>query len=399
MRKNGFFLLVPLPLLLQACGSGVPESDGMLTLQGNEPVVIRDPEKQKALCEAQYCEPNYLLYANFAKKRPPSVLNRPEPQAPTPVPEVDQAPVVPPAFLEDSDLYDYAKERLKVREAWAFGEGESVVVADIDSGIDLTHPDLMSNLWRNPGESESNPGTDHDGNGLPNDVHGFDFYAGKGSPTDENGHGTHTAGTIGALRNGKGVIGVAPRVKIMALRFLGPEGQGTTEGAIRAIRYAVRMGARVISASWGGSGFSSLLAQAVSEAVDAGVVFVAAAGNEGRDMDRLPVYPAAYPGAIAVAATDPFDRLTSFSNYGAGNVWIAAPGERIVSTYPGGAYASLSGTSMATPHVAGAVALKLGQNRSLTPAAVKTLLCSSADRAGINGTRCGRMNVARLLAN
>jgi thermitase len=228
-------------------------------------------------------------------------------------------------------------------------------------------------------------------------VHGYDFYADRGNPVDENGHGTHTAGTLGATRNGGGVVGVAPKVKVMAIRFLGPEGQGTTEGAIRSIRYAVRMGARVISASWGGAGFSSLLAQAVQDAVDAGVVFVAAAGNEGRDIDRVPVYPASLPGVIAVGASNSIDQYAGFSNFGVASVWVAAPGDRIYSTHLEGRYASLSGTSMATPQVAGAVALALGKSRSMSPASVKQLICSTADSRFQAQVRCGRINVGRML--
>ncbi len=393
MRKNGFFLGIGLTFLLQACGSGAPEADGVITMVNQEPVVIRDQVRAKQICETQYCEPNYLLYANFARRRPPSnpVLT----PTPAPRPALDHS--VPLNFGKGGDLYDMAKVIMNVSEAWEKSEGEQVVVADIDSGIDLTHPDLVPNLWSNPSESAQNPGRDHDGNGLPNDVHGFDFYANRGEPLDENGHGTHTAGTIAASRDGSGVIGVAPKVKIMAIRFLGPEGQGTTEGAIRSIRYAVRMGARVISASWGGPGFSSLLAQAVQEAVDAGVVFVAAAGNEGRDIDRVPVYPASLPGVISVAASNSVDQLAGFSNFGLSSVWVAAPGDRIYSTHLNGKYASLSGTSMATPQVAGAVALALGKNRSMSPASVRQLICSTADSRFQSQVRCGRINVGRML--
>jgi subtilisin family serine protease len=393
MRKNGFFLGIGLSLLLQACGSGAPEADGIITLVNQEPVVIRDPVEAKQVCETRYCEPNYLLYANFARRRPPATLSVTPTPAPRPAPDES----VPVNFGKSGDVYDMAKVIMNVSEAWEKGSGEQIVVAAIDSGVELDHPDLIANLWRNPGESVEHPGRDHDGNGLPNDVHGYDFYADRGSPVDENGHGTHTAGTIGATRDGVGVVGVAPQVKIMAVRFLGPEGQGTTEGAIRSIRYAVRMGARVISASWGGPGFSSLLAQAVQDAVDAGVVFVAAAGNEGRDIDRIPVYPASLPGVIAVAASNSVDQLAGFSNFGVSAVWVAAPGDRIYSTYLDGRYASLSGTSMAAPQVAGAVALALGQNRSLSPAAVKRLICSTADSRFQSQVRCGRINVGRML--
>jgi hypothetical protein len=184
---------------------------------------------------------------------------------------------------------DSAKMLMNTTSAWRVTEGSpEVVVAVIDSGIQIQHPDLRANLWTNAKEAGGAPGKDLDGNGYAHDVHGYDFYAKKGDPEDENGHGTHTAGTVAALKNGLGVIGVAPQVKIMPLRFLGPQGQGSTADAILAVRYAVRMGARIISASWGGPGYSSYLAQAVQEAIEAGVIFVAAAGNDGNDLSRMP---------------------------------------------------------------------------------------------------------------
>jgi len=285
-----------------------------------------------------------------------------------------------------------------VAGAWSVTQGSpEIVVADIDSGMDMEHPDLKGNLWINPGESDGSPGRDLDGNGYANDVHGYDFYAKKGSPQDENGHGSHTAGTIAALKNGIGVIGVAPKVRIMPLRFLGPQGQGSTADAIEAIRYATRMGARVISASWGGGGFSSLLAQAVADAQKAGVIFVAAAGNEGKDISYQPAYPANLDGVIAIAASTGSDQLAYFSNYGPSVVMIAAPGVNILSTYLGKGYKSLSGTSMATPQVSGAIALALSKNKSLTADQIKAALCNTADPLNSDGTKCGRINVGRFV--
>jgi subtilisin family serine protease len=185
----------------------------------------------------------------------------------------------------------------------------------------------------------------------------------------------------------------------MPLRFIGPEGQGSTADAIEAIRYATKMGARVISASWGGGGYSSLLDQAVQDAQKAGVIFVAAAGNDGKDITRSPTYPANLNGVIAVAATDSYDQLTYFSNYGASSVMIAAPGDQILSTYVGHGYKTLSGTSMATPQVAGAIALALSKNKSVQSSAIKSALCGSADpiRSGGSGVQCGRINIGRFV--
>ncbi len=368
----------------------------MMTLVNDRVEVIRNAKEQDEICKKQYCEPNYLLYQSFGlRRRSPPQTPRP---APTPPPFTGPAPK-PDPVNPANEVVDVAKQLMSTPEAWSVTEGDpEIIVANIDSGIDLDHPDLKANLWVNSKEVGGAPGQDRDGNGYANDVHGYDFYAKNGKPVDQNGHGTHTAGTIAALRNGVGVIGVAPKVKLMALRFIGPEGQGSTADAISAIRYATRMGSKVISASWGGGGYSSLLDQAVQDAQRAGVIFVAAAGNEGKDITRTPTYPANLNGVIAVAATDESDQLTYFSNYGAGAVMIAAPGDKILSTYVGRGYKTLSGTSMATPQVAGAIALALSKNKSLQASAIKSALCSSADpiRGGF-GVQCGRINIGRFV--
>lgn len=399
MKKNGFFsgpFLVPSLLstlfLLTACGQAEPESDGVITLSGNQVQVLRTKEEQDALCKVQYCEPNYLLYASFGRRRGiPPVSPRPTP-APTPRPS-EPDPVIPAQEVMDS-----AKMLMNTTSAWRVTEGSpEVVVAVIDSGIQIQHPDLRANLWTNAKEAGGAPGQDLDGNGYAHDVHGYDFYAKKGDPEDENGHGTHTAGTVAALKNGLGVIGVAPQVKIMPLRFLGPQGQGSTADAILAVRYAVRMGARIISASWGGPGYSSYLAQAVQEAIEAGVIFVAAAGNDGNDLSRMPTYPASLPGVITVASSGVSDQISNFSNYDPNTVLISAPGEQILSTYLKGGYKALSGTSMAAPQVSGAIALAFSKNRSVTPQQLKSLLCNTADPIRSYGTRCGRINIGRFI--
>ena len=248
--------------------------------------------------------------------------------------------------------------------AWAATEGSpDVIVAVIDSGVDVTHPDLANNIWRNTGETAN--GQDDDGNGYPDDLHGWDFANGDNEPEDQNEHGTHVAGTIGAVGGNGGIVGVSPRVRIMPLKTLSPSG-GSTVAAIQAIDYARRNGAQIINASWGSYGYSNALREAISRAGQAGILFVAASGNgdqygRGMDADRSPMFPASYdlPNILSVAATDRVDRLSSFSNYGANVVHLAAPGEQIASTVPGRQYAYLDGTSMATPHVAGVAALKL----------------------------------------
>lgn len=236
--------------------------------------------------------------------------------------------------------------------------GAEQLVAVIDSGVDYDHPDLAANMWTNAGEIPGN-GFDDDGNGYVDDVHGYDFFEGDGDPRDVDGHGTHVAGTICAVGdNGIGIVGVSRNCRIMALRFIGPNG-GYTSGAIAALDYAVAMGAKLSNNSWGGGGFSQALEDAIQRAAAADHIFVAAAGNDASDNDRLPQYPAGYAlgNVVAVAATDNRDGLADFTNYGAATVDLGAPGVAIASTYVDGGYAYLDGTSMAAPNVTGVLAL------------------------------------------
>ena len=276
---------------------------------------------------------------------------------------------------------------MDVAEAWDVTAGSrSVVVGVIDTGIDYNHPDLAANIWRNPGEIAGD-GIDNDRNGYVDDVRGWDFANNDADPFDDEGHGTHVAGTIGAVgNNGVGIVGVSWNVSLMALKFLGADGSGSTSGAIAAINYATRMrqsfGVNVVATnnSWGGGGFSSALRDAIAAGGSAGVLCVAAAGNESVNNDATPSYPANYAGdaVISVAATDSSNRLATFSNYGATTVDVAAPGVGIYSTVPGNRYASYSGTSMATPHVTGTVALLAAANPQATAAQLRTAILSTA---------------------
>lgn len=220
-------------------------------------------------------------------------------------------------------------------DAWDVTTGSGdVVVAVIDTGVDINHPDLAANIWTNPGEIPGN-GIDDDGNDLIDDVNGWDFYIGDNDPRDADGHGTHVAGTIAAVgNNAVGITGVSWSAKIMVLRFLDAWGSGSTDNAIAAIQYANDMGADVINNSWGGGGFNTALKTAI-EASDA--VVVCAAGNSGSNNDSISHYPSNYDSAniIAVAASDQDDSLASFSNYGADSVDVAAPGTNIYSAAPG----------------------------------------------------------------
>jgi serine protease len=300
-------------------------------------------------------------------------------------------------------------DRIEASKAWeiATGSTEEVVIAGIDTGIDYSHPDLAANMWTNPGEIPGD-GIDNDANGYIDDVHGVNAALGSGNPMDDNGHGTHTAGTIGAVGdNGIGVVGVAWRVKIMALKFLNANGGGTIADAIRAINYLVKMktqyGVNIVAAnnSWGGGGFSQPLYDAIKRARDAGIVFVAAAGNEANNNDLAATYPAGYDldNVISVGAIDKSNKLAYFSNYGQA-VDVAAPGVGILSTVPGGGYAALSGTSMAAPHVAGAVALLAGHEPSLTYSAlINRIIDSGTTISALTGKVRGArfLNLERLL--
>ncbi len=302
--------------------------------------------------------------------------------------------------------------------AWAAdktGSG-SVLVGIIDEGWMNTHTDLLANAWVNPFEIAGNR-RDDDGNGYIDDVNGWDFAGNNASIYDgtTDDHGTHCAGTIGAVGgNGQGVAGVCWNVKMIGLKFLGSKG-GTSANAIRAVDYLTDLKTRhpslnIVASnnSWGGGGFSQALQDAIGRANTANILFVAAAGNGGADgvgdnNDAVANYPSNYPNAnvIAVAAITSAGARSGFSNFGATQVDIGAPGSGIWSTVPGSgntsSYASYNGTSMATPHVTGAVALYKSLNPSATAAQIKAaILAAAVPTASLTG-RCvtgGRLNVA-----
>jgi len=290
--------------------------------------------------------------------------------------------------------------------AWEITQGGNIIVAVIDSGIDYTHQDLVSNLWVNPGEVPGN-GIDDDNNGYIDDIYGINIVAGNGDPMDDDSdsHGTHVAGIIGAVgNNGVGISGVAWQVKLMAVKVLDNTGWGNVADVVEGISYAIEHGARILNASWTLENYSQALKDILAEADKKGILCVTAAGNEGRDNDKRPVYPASFnlDNIIAVAASDDENVLSTFSNYGTTTVDVAAPGVDIYSTIRNNDYGFLSGTSMATAFVSGTAALIWCYNPVLSQYEVKGKIINGVDRFPsleeklISG---GRVNVYNSLTN
>lgn len=285
---------------------------------------------------------------------------------------------------------DGGRERADIAalEAWAKTQGsEKVVVAVLDTGVDYNHRDLASNIWTRP---DSIPQYADDELGTFDDLHGFDadVDSESGDPMDDNGHGTHCAGIIGAEgNNGIGIAGINWSVRIMPLKFLSRGGFGSTANAIKAINYAIDrkqhgVNLRVINASWGSTQYSRALEDAIRAAGEQGILFVAAAGNSSTDNDKRAHYPSNYnlPNVISVAAVDRTDSLTSFSNYGAKTVHIAAPGRDILSTWLNGSYRDASGTSMAAPQVSGVAALILATEPNLSVTKLRERILGTVDK-------------------
>ncbi len=295
-------------------------------------------------------------------------------------------------------------------QAWNITTGSpDVIVAVIDSGIRYTHRDLAPNMWRNPGEIPGN-GIDDDGDGYVDNVFGINAITDSGDPMDDNGHGTHVAGTIGAVANdSNGHVGVSWNVKLMACKFLPGVGTGKTFDAIKCIEFAVSKGARVLNNSWGGGSSSQALFDAIARARDRGVLFVAAAGNDGTDNDQIPHYPSNYnlDNIISVAALDRRDVLAGFSCFGRNTVHVGAPGVEIFSCWVGSDsdYKSIPGTSMATPHVAGVAALILSHYHGMSVSELRRAILSTGvpvpalQGKTTSGTRVNAFNALSSLAD
>jgi subtilisin family serine protease len=357
----------------------------VLTITGDVTEAI---QSLRSNYEVEFAEPNWV-YKHYATSNDPSYLN-------------GQLWGMLGDATTPKNVYGS-----QAGEAWAAGNtgNSSVLVGIIDEGADYTHPDLAANFWTNPYDPVD--GVDNDGNGYVDDIHGWDF-AGNNNGTFDGGsddHGTHVAGTIGAVGgNGIGVVGVNWNVKLISAKFLSGPG-GTTANAIKAVDYFTnlknRHGLNIVATnnSWGGGGFSQGLQDAIERANAANIVFVAAAGNEGYNIDVTASYPGGYPNAniITVAAIASNGTKPSWSNYGATKVDIAAPGASVYSTIPSKRYGSMSGTSMAAPHVTGAAALYAATRPGASVATIKSAILGAAVPTSSMSGRCvtgGRLNVS-----
>ncbi|MEY2985219.1 MAG: hypothetical protein RLZZ568_1836 [Cyanobacteriota bacterium] len=274
---------------------------------------------------------------------------------------------------------DWNINMVNAPEVWAQGyTGQEIVVAVLDTGVDRDHPDLSSNIWRNSDETPGD-GIDNDNNGYVDDVFGWNFVTNRNNTLDVQGHGTHVAGTIAGLNNDTGVTGIAYNAQIMPVKVLGDDGSGSYEGVARGIYYAVENGANVINMSLGGSFGNQALQTAINYASENGVIVVMAAGNES---EQQPGFPARYAtdSGIAIGAVSSTNNLADFSNRAGSDsslVYVTNPGVSIYSALPGGSYVAWDGTSMATPHVAGIVALMLDANPNLTDGQVREILTAT----------------------
>ncbi len=321
----------------------------------------------------------------------------------------------PSALFNDPAINQaWGLKKADAARAWAVTKGSrQVVVAVIDTGVDIHHEDLKDNIWTNPGESgidskgrnKATNGIDDDGNGFIDDVHGWNFVSNNNDLTDHHGHGTHIAGIIGAeANNGKGIVGIAPEVSIMVLKYFDPQvpGADNLRNTIKCIHYAIDQGAQIINYSGGGLEYSQAEHDAVDEARKKGILFVAAAGNERSDSDKIPYYPADYglDNIISVTAFNPSQEVLPSSNWGTSSVDIAAPGQNILSTLPGNSYGFMTGTSQATAFVSGAAALVMSHKSGFKYADIKKYILTNGDvLASLNGkTRTSRkLNLYRAL--
>jgi subtilisin family serine protease len=351
--------------------------------------------KLSELDEVEYAEPNYVVYA----LQTPNDYYFPLLWGLSNTGQTVNGVV----GIPDADI--------NATQAWDVTQGSKAnVVGVVDTGVDYGHADLAGNVWSAPADFQVTIGST--AIFCMAGTHGFNAITKVCNPMDDNGHGTHVSGTIGARANNGGVVGINWTASMMGLKFLNSQGSGTTADAVSAIEFAIQAkqifgttaNVRVLSNSWGGGGFSQSLLNEINKANTNDMVFVAAAGNAATNNDSTPSYPSNYdaPNVVAVAATDNRDALASFSNYGATTVDLGAPGVYIASTYPGNGYIYMSGTSMATPHVSGAAALVLSACTTYNTADLKAKLLGSVDAVSslLNKTVTGgRLNLYKAVTN
>jgi len=363
------------------------------SILGQQVLVVKVSSTLKAIRNLQlnsnveYVEPNYIYRINGKPSRV-------------------RTPPADPRFSELWGLENASNTDIDAIKAWNLTKGsKNIKIAIIDTGIDYNHPDLKDQVWTNTVEQNGKSGVDDDNNGVVDDIHGASFVSGavSGNPLDDHNHGTHCSGTIAASHNDVGVAGVMANASLIGVKFLSASGSGSTADAVKAIQYATKVGADVMSNSWGGGGFSQTLKDAIDEAGKAGIVFVAAAGNNGSNNDASPSYPASYDSnnIISVGAYGETDQPATFTNTGKRTVHVFAPGVKVLSTTRNNSYAVFSGTSMATPHVSGIVGLYLSKFGKTTPSQIREDLMKSSVKVSVyrNITKgSGRVNAYNLLA-
>ncbi|MFL6212012.1 MAG: S8 family serine peptidase [Pyrinomonadaceae bacterium] len=360
------------------------------------------------LPEVLYAEPNFKIELEPGE----DVVNEGPGLKPAYTGSADHAHPNDPMFDDQWSLDNHGTRGglqgadISVIKAWEKTHGsQKVVVAVLDTGVDYTHRDLVNNIWTRPANVPAYADKEL---GPFDDAHGFDASDADGDPMDDNGHGTHCAGIVGAEGdNNDGIAGVNWKVEIMPLKFLDAGGSGSVKDAIECINYAIDrkkagVNLRIISASWGSTMYSRALEDAIKRAGEEGILFVAAAGNSSSDNDRRPHYPSNYalPNVISVAAMTRTDELASFSNWGVKTVHVAAPGAEILSTWPSNQYEEHSGTSMATPEVSGVAALVLALNPDMQLKDLRERLLSAVDKLpALDGKVAsgGRINAAKAV--
>ena len=307
-----------------------------------------------------------------------------------------------PFYTADYGLVDQPDDHdVDAPEAWGTRTGCGKV-AVLDTGIDTDHPDLKANLFKSKDKPNNNK--DDDKNGYVDDTRGFNVIKGKGSGQDNEGHGTHVAGIIAAHgNNAEGISGICWSANLVPVKFMNSDGQGSSSDAVAGIEYAVKQGIKIINGSFGSRGKSSALHDAVNYAQNHNTLLVVAAGNNGQNIDKHPIYPASYSDSniLAVAASTSDDTLASFSNFGSEDVDVAAPGDSILSTYLGGGYKTLSGTSMASPLAAGIAAMLKKQASNATPGDLRKAVRKKVDKPPPLNNKVaydGRVNAAKALA-